>query len=182
MSFLDAIISKLPGIAEPKTHINFKTRLKWTGIILLLFLVLGQITLYGVSSASKQQFQFFEIILGSSIGSLMTLGIGPIVTASIILQLLVGSHIIPWDLKSPEGRKKFQGVQKLLVVFFAVFEAFAYVGFGAIRPASPDAGILVVLCRPVKPLRPGCIGGGQRFFLLNRCAHFCRFRLWIFCV
>ena len=83
MSLLDGIISKLPGVAEPKTHISFKTRLKWTGLILLLFLILGQITLYGVSPTTKQQFQFFEIVLGSSMGSLMTLGIGPIVTASI---------------------------------------------------------------------------------------------------
>jgi preprotein translocase subunit SecY len=145
MSLLDKVISKLPGIEEPKVHINFKTRLKWTGIILLLFLVLGQITLYGVSAASKQQFQFFDIILGSSLGSLMTLGIGPIVTASIILQLLVGSHLIPWNLREPEGRRKFQGTQKLMVIFFAVFEAFAYVAFGAIQPASPGSGLLVVL-------------------------------------
>jgi preprotein translocase subunit SecY len=145
MSLLDRIISKLPGIQEPKVHINFKTRLKWTGVILILFLVLSQITLYGISAATKQQFQFFEIILGSSIGSLMTLGIGPIVTASIILQLLVGSKIIPWNLREPEGRKKFQGVQKLMVIFFAIFEAFAYVSFGAIQPASAGGGLLAIL-------------------------------------
>src|SRR3989338_10866994 len=109
MSVLDAIISKLPGIAEPKGHISFKSRLKWTGAILLLFLILGQISLYGISPVAQQRFQFFDIILGSSIGSLMTLGIGPIVTASIILQLLVGSKIIPWNLRDPDGRKKFQG-------------------------------------------------------------------------
>src|SRR3989338_2488535 len=114
MGIIDAIASKLPGVSEPKSYLSFKTRLKWTAIILLMFLILGQITLYGVSAASRQRFQFFELILGSSIGSLVTLGIGPVVTASIILQLLVGSGFLGWDLKSPEGRKKFQGVQKLL--------------------------------------------------------------------
>ncbi len=145
MSAFDALISKLPGVEEPKGHISFRARLKWTGIILLIFLALSQITLYGVSTESRQQFQFFEIILGSSIGSLMTLGIGPIVTASIILQLLVGSGIIPWNLRTPEGKKKFQGTQKLLVIFFAVFEAFAFVSFGAIRPTSPDVGLFALL-------------------------------------
>ena len=91
MGVLDKITGILPGISEPKTHLSFKSRLKWTGIILLLFLVLGQISLYGIDPVSKERFQFYELILGSSIGSLMTLGIGPIVTASIILQLLVGS-------------------------------------------------------------------------------------------
>ncbi len=145
MSILDAIASKLPGIAEPKTHLSFRTRLKWTGIILLLFLVLSQIVLYGISPVSKERFQFFELILGSSIGSLLTLGIGPIVTASIILQLLVGSKIIPWDLKTQEGKKKFQGTQKLAVIFFCIFEAYAYVSFGAISPSSPDFGLFIFL-------------------------------------
>ena len=145
MSALDMIIAKLPGIAEPKMHVSFKSRLKWTGIILLLFLMLGQISLYGISAVAKQQFQFFDIVLGSSMGSLMTLGIGPIVTASIILQLLVGSKIIPWNLREPEGRKKFQGTQKLLVIFFTIFEAAAYVSFGAIQPAAPDPGLAAII-------------------------------------
>ena len=145
MGLLDSITSRLPGIAEPTTHLSFKTRLKWTGIVLLLFLILSQIVLYGVSPVSKERFQFFELILGSSIGSLLTLGIGPIVTASIILQLLVGSKILPWDLKTTEGKKKFQGVQKLAVIFFCFFEAYAYVSFGAITPASADFGVFVFL-------------------------------------
>jgi preprotein translocase subunit SecY len=145
MSVLDSITSKLPGIAESKSHLNFRARLKWTGLILLLFLFLGQISLFGISPVAQSRFQFFDIILGSSIGSLMTLGIGPIVTASIILQLLVGSKIIPWNLRDPEGRKKFQGTQKLLVIFFTVFEAVAYVSFGAIAPASSNIGIYALL-------------------------------------
>ncbi len=145
MGAIEKLTSMLPGISEPKTHLSFKSRLKWTGIILLLFLVLGQISLYGVSPVSKERFQFFELILGSSIGSLMTLGIGPIVTASIILQLLVGSKIIPWDLKTEEGKRKFQGTQKLAVIFFCVFEGYAYVAFGAISPVSPDPGVFGLL-------------------------------------
>ncbi|MEM7819823.1 MAG: preprotein translocase subunit SecY [Candidatus Aenigmatarchaeota archaeon] len=145
MAFIDNIISKLPSVSEPKMHLSFKSRLKWTGLILLLFLVLGQITLYGIGQVARERFQFFELILGSSMGSLMTLGIGPIVTASIILQLLVGSKIIAWDLRTHEGRKKFQGVQKLLIIFFCIFEAYAYVAFGAIPPENPSFGSIFLL-------------------------------------
>lgn len=138
MSFYDTLISKLPGIAEPKTHLNFKSRLKWTAIILLLFLILGQISLYGVAPTALEKFAVFEMILGSKMGTLMTLGIGPIVTASIILQLLVGSKLIPFDLKTEKGRAKFQGTQKLMVILFCIFEAYAYVAFGAVAPVSAD--------------------------------------------
>lgn len=145
MEFLDNVIARLPGISEPKVHLNFKKRLMWTGIILLLFLILGQITLFGVGPTAKERFQFFELILGSSMGSLMTLGIGPIVTASIILQLLVGSKIIPIDLKTHEGRRKFQGVQKLVTIFFCLFEAYAYVAFGAVGAVDSSAGTFIFL-------------------------------------
>ncbi len=94
MGIVEKIMEKMPSVQESKTHLSFKTRLKWTGIILLAFLFLGQITLFGVSQTEVQRLQFFELILGASMGTLMTLGIGPIVTASIILQLLVGSKII----------------------------------------------------------------------------------------
>lgn len=145
MGFYDTLVSRLPGIAEPKTHLSFKSRLKWTLLVLLLFLFMGQITLYGISPTTAQQFQFFELILGSSLGSLVTLGIGPIVTASIILQLLVGSKIISWDMKTPEGKKRFQGTQKLLTIFFAVFEAVAFVSFGGLQPVNRTASVMGLL-------------------------------------
>lgn len=134
----NTLLSYLPQVEDPKTRLTFKMRLKWTGVVLLLFLVLGQITVYGASEKAYEQFAFFELILGSSLGSIITLGIGPIVTASIILQLLVGSKIINWDLRTKEGKARFQGTQKLMAIFFAIFEAFAYVSFGAIQPVSND--------------------------------------------
>jgi len=145
VSGFNKIVSLIPGISEPRIHLSFKSRLKWTGIILILYLVLGSITIYGVAPQSYERFAFLEMILGANMGSLMTLGIGPIVMASIILQLLVGSGIIPWDLKTPDGRSKFQGTQKLLTIFFCVFEAYAYVSFGAVAPAQPTLFMYLVL-------------------------------------
>ena len=59
MGFIDSINSKLPGITDPKGFISFKSRLKWTALVLLLFLILGQITLYGVEPTEKARLQFF---------------------------------------------------------------------------------------------------------------------------
>jgi len=145
VGFLDRMTKLLPTISEPKIHINFKNRLLWTGIILLIFLALSQITVYGVTPAEIERFGFLEMILGSKLGSLMTLGIGPIVTASIILQLLVGSKILPWDLKTKQGRAKFMGVQKIVTILFAVFEGWAYVNFGVVQAASPSIGMTILL-------------------------------------
>ena len=129
------LLNKLPGVANPKTRLNFKDRLKWTGFSLLLFFLMGYIHVYGAKPDVYGRFDQISVLMGSEFGTLATLGIGPIVTASILLQVLVGSKIINWDLNSKPGRAKFQGTQKLLAIALCFLEGFAYVLFGAV-PAS----------------------------------------------
>jgi preprotein translocase subunit SecY len=139
-----SFLRRLPGIAEPLIRLSFKSKLSWTAVILLMYFLMGQISVWGIIPTSFEQFKILEILLGSSFGSLMTLGIGPIVTASIILQLLVGSKIIPWDLRTENGRIMFHGTQKLLAIIFSFVEAGAFVFMGAI-PAAPGLAIWVLL-------------------------------------
>ena len=68
----------------------------------------------------------------------MTLGIGPIVTAGIVLQLLVGSKIVNWDLQDPDDKKKYEVTQKFSSVLLCFVEAIAFVLGGAVPPKSPD--------------------------------------------
>ncbi len=138
------VLKKLPGVSEPIKRQTFREKLKWTGIVLIVYYVMTQITIYGISKTNYEYFRYLEILLGSTFGSLMTLGIGPIVTASIILQLLVGSKIIPWDLSSDKGRTLFQGTQKLLAILFCLLEGYVYVAFGAVA-AQPGFFPVVVL-------------------------------------
>jgi preprotein translocase subunit SecY len=93
---------------------------------------------YGVQPGAGQQFQSLQILLGSSFGTLMTLGIGPIVTASIILQLLIGSKILDWDMSDPEQKEKFETIQKIASLVLCFIEAIAFVVGGAVPPKSPD--------------------------------------------
>ena len=138
-------LKKLPGVSEPIRRLPFKAKIKWTGITLILYLLMSEIYLYGIQDTSFEQFQVLSMIMGSSFGTLMTLGIGPIVTASIILQLLVGSKLIGWDLQSESGRVMFQGTQKLLAIVFAFVEAVIFVMMGAIPASGPEFFIFVVL-------------------------------------
>ena len=143
---LGYFIRNLPEVAAPtEKKLNFNTKLKWTLIILVAYFVLENIPLFGLAKNSLERFEFLAIIFGTSFGSVISLGIGPIVIASIILQLLVGSKIIPWDLKTEEGKKKFQGVQKLLVIFFCLFEAYTFVAFGAIQPINNEPGLMIAV-------------------------------------
>jgi preprotein translocase subunit SecY len=140
-----AFLKRIPGIAEPVTRLTFKSKLKWTGLILLIYFAMTQIHVFGIPAEFQSRFQLWETLLGSSFGTLMTLGIGPIVTASIILQLLVGSKIIPWDLTTDNGRVLFQGTQKFLAIIFSFLEAGIYVVMGAVPAAAPGLVWIVIL-------------------------------------
>ncbi|MBW3001786.1 preprotein translocase subunit SecY [Candidatus Woesearchaeota archaeon] len=141
MSFFKNLLYNLPEVKGPtQKRLSFKEKLKWTGIILVLFFVLGMVPLFGLGQNALQRFELLSVILGASFGSIISLGIGPIVTASIVLQLLNGSGILKFDLTSHEGRKTFQGVQKISAVFFIIFEACIYVFMSGLAPPAELAG------------------------------------------
>lgn len=139
------LIRNLPEVEGPvEKKVSFNVKLKWTLIILISFFVLANIPLYGMSVNALEKFEIYATILGTKFGSIISLGIGPIVMASIILQLLVGSKILEIDTSTEEGKKYFQGLQKLLVIFFILFESIVYVMMGGIQ-AVPGYTFIVIL-------------------------------------
>lgn len=127
MQFQD-ILHNLPEVKGPtEKKLSFNVKLKWTIIVLSAFFILANITLFGLQKEALQRFEYLSILLGTEFGSIISLGIGPIVMSSIILQLLVGSKILNIDTTSPEGKKFFQGLQKLGIFFFIIFESVIYV-------------------------------------------------------
>ena len=122
------IFALIPEVRKPdEKKLAFNVKLKWTLIILIAFFILANISLFGLSNNALERFEYLAIILGTDFGSIISLGIGPIVMASIILQLLTGAGIININTNTAEGKKFFQGIQKLLVLFFIIFESLVYV-------------------------------------------------------
>ena len=146
MNWLDSIIEKLPEVTPPtEKKRSFTQKLRWTGIILGLYFILALVPLQGLGENALANFQFLSTILGASFGSLVSLGIGPIVTASIVLQLLNGSGIINFDTTTSTGKKRFQGTQKILAVFFTFIEAIIFVILGGFIPAPGIPAWVLVL-------------------------------------
>ncbi|MDD1775024.1 MAG: preprotein translocase subunit SecY [Methanobacterium sp.] len=142
---LEPIFTLLPQVGSPDYRVPFKEKLKWTGVILILYFILGQVALFGLSATAVDQFAQLRAVLAGSFGSIITLGIGPIVSASIILQLLVGGKIIKLDLSQPRDKVLFQGTQKLLAIIFTVFEGSVLVLTGALAPTSPELAWILIL-------------------------------------
>lgn len=132
---LKPITDLIPEVARPSRQNSLKEKLLWTFAALLIFYLLGQIFPIGIDKAGVASFERLEILLGSKTGTLITAGIGPIILASIFLQLAVGSGLLKLDLSTPENKRTFQGVQKLLAIILAIVEGFIYV-FSNFIPAA----------------------------------------------
>jgi preprotein translocase subunit SecY len=133
---LKPITSRMPAVAQPKGHVHFRTKMFWTIAVLLMYFLLTNIFLYGVDQATVVDlFQSYRAILAGQQGTLMHLGIGPIVTGSIIMQLFTGAKIINLDLTDDEDKGMYQGAQKVMVVAMIFVEAIPQV-FGYLFPSA----------------------------------------------
>ena len=93
------ISDRLPSVKRPEGHVHFRTKMMWVVVILVIYFVMTNVYLYGLDRESMlDMFAQYRTIMAGASGSLLQLGIGPIVTASIIMQLFVGAKIIKLDL------------------------------------------------------------------------------------
>ena len=103
-------------------QVQFRDRCIWTAITLFLYLICCQIPLYGVVKTSNADpFYWLRVILASNRGTLMELGITPIVTAGMVMQLLAGAKIIEVNQNVKEDKSLFAGAQKRIITHIKCF-------------------------------------------------------------
>ena len=130
------ISDRLPAVTRPEGHVHFRTKMMWVILILLIYFVMTNVYIYGLDQASTLDlFAQYRTIMAGASGSLLQLGIGPIVTASIIMQLFVGAKIIKLDLTNRDDKACYQSFLKLLVIVMIIVEAVPQV-FGYLVPSA----------------------------------------------
>ncbi|MCX6777440.1 MAG: preprotein translocase subunit SecY [Candidatus Micrarchaeota archaeon] len=133
LDFIRPVIHFLPEVKKPARPPNLNEKLMWVIAGLVIYFVMYHIFPIGVIVPKGGQTEFLQVIMASRIGSLITAGIGPIVLASIFLQLFIGAKIIDIDMSDPNDRKLFQGTQKMLALILCFFEAAIYIVSGSIQ-------------------------------------------------
>ncbi len=135
------IADYIPTVEKPKAKPGLYERLLWTAIALIIYVIMANTPLFGIEYQGQgQQILIVQIIFASNRGTLMELGIGPIVTAGLIMQILVGAKLINLDMSNPEDRRKFTAAQKTFALVLAAFEAAMYVAacrYWTITGANP---------------------------------------------
>lgn len=136
-------IFKIPDLRKKVLAVAF---------LLVVFRVFAAIPIPGIDAArleaffqSNQLFGFLNVFTGGGLSSLsiVMLGVGPYITASIIMQLL--TIIFPnlkkaYHEEGAEGRAKFNRYSRLLTVPLAIVQAYGFLNLltsqGAIPPMS----------------------------------------------
>ncbi|MEM3399685.1 MAG: preprotein translocase subunit SecY [Candidatus Micrarchaeia archaeon] len=132
LEVFEPIINVLPEVKPPLRAPPLREKLFWTATALILFFIMYHVYPIGVIRVSGH-FEFLQMIMASKTGTIITAGIGPIVLASIFLQLFVGSKIIEMDLSDPRQKRIFTGTQKLLAIVLCFIEPAMYVISGYVR-------------------------------------------------
>jgi preprotein translocase subunit SecY len=140
---MEPLLAKMPAVKTPEGHVHFKNKLAWTAGILIVYFILTNIPVFGLDPSSQDMFQYFRALLAGASGSIVHLGIGPIVTASIVLQLLKGADIIHIDTSEIRGQIQYMGLQKLMIFVMIVVEALPMI-FGGFLKADPAVAMALL--------------------------------------
>src|SRR5271157_5978534 len=103
LEFMDSISQYIPSISTPTAPLSLREKMYWTAGIITVYFLLYNTFAVGVNRQAVSQpfLQLISIIFAAKIGSLITVGIGPIVLASMILQLISGSGLLNIDMTDP---------------------------------------------------------------------------------
>lgn len=166
----------MPTITKPEKKRHLTERLIWTAAVLILYLILGYVDLYGIPTQTADPLRQMRVIIGGARGSLAELGIGPIVTGGLILQLLAGTGFISYDQSVPEDRELFAASNKAFELLFTIIMAGLYAFGGSYGTLTTPvegvifgqllfAGILIMMMDELLQKGWG-IGSGISLFIL----------------
>ena len=178
---LSPFVRIMPEVKAPDREVSFREKFVWTALVLIIFLIMSHMPIYGVDKGVGTDYLWaMRVILASTRGTLMELGIGPIVTAGLVMQLLSGSKIINVDFGDPEDRALFTGGQKVIALFMTAFQAIAYIigqAYGELQPIEAVivfaqlfmSGIIVILMDELVQKGWG-LGSGVSLFIMTNVA------------
>ena len=148
IDFIRKLIPVIPEVEKPSTSIPFREKALWTICALLIYMVCSNLPLYGVQRArTSDPFYWMRVILASNRGTLMELGVSPLVTTGMVMQLLAAAKMIDVNLDIREDRVLFMAAQKVvgLLVTFAMAVAYVMSGtYGDLSAIGMGNAILIV--------------------------------------
>lgn len=130
-------IKIFPSVTSPGKNIGIQEKLIWTVLAILVYTVASQVPLYGIiNTQSSHSSGWLKSIMAANRGTIMDLGISPVVTGSMIMNFLTGSRFIVVDHSIAEDKILFDVFQKLVTLVVVVVQGFIQVYSGYYGPVA----------------------------------------------
>lgn len=181
LRFVKPFVPLLPQVKSPARSPSLREKFIWTALAVFIYLASSQIPLYGISNSNaKDDSQWLKILIASSRGTLMDLGITPVVTASYFMQFFTISGIITPDFSIKEDKILYDSLQKLIAIILTVGQSIVQILTGFYGPYETLAkgssllilfqltisGVIVVLLDELLQKGYG-IGNGVNLFIVS---------------
>ena len=70
---LKPIIERWPAVTKPEGHVNFRTKLIWTLLCLILYFIMTNVMIFGMQEQFVDLFENYRFIMAGASGSIMHL-------------------------------------------------------------------------------------------------------------
>jgi len=115
MRLLDVVrpaLNFLPEVESPLKRPEFNDKILWTAWSVFIYLVIANIPLFGIQRVPKSldDNEWIRTIMGANRGTILELGMTPIITAGIILQFMAsqsGDRGVSIEMHCKEDRELF---------------------------------------------------------------------------
>ena len=183
----------LPEVSAPSTTNNMRgeelllRRIVFSFLCLLIYLTLSSIPVYGAFEMYSGHDPLYaqRLILSANRGSLLELGVSPIITAGMFLQVLESAGIVKHGDNSKEYRQKSTRVAALLLSFLQAVLIVSSGVYGSMKVLGYGNAILIVLQLFIASwivllmdeamIKGHGLGSGVTLFM---CAHICTDVIW----
>ncbi|KAH9385270.1 protein transport protein SEC61 subunit alpha [Nematocida major] len=184
LDFVKPLVPFLPEVQSNDRKIMFQEKLLWTLIAILIYFVASQIPLFGIMINDKADpVYWLRAMMAGNRGTLMDLGLGPILMTSSIIQFFNFMDILTIDENIKEDAVLFSAFQKCLALIITFGQALVQVStgfFGA--PANLGlsvcclivfqlmmSGVIIILLDELLQKGYGLGSGVNLFIVANIC-------------
>ena len=113
-------LSVVPSIKPPTQELTTRTRYLWSFGVFIFYSFLLSTPLLGVRIGGADPFAFMRTITASASGSLVQLGVGPLIVAGILLQFLLISNRVDINMDDPNDQSLYNCSLKVIAIVFTI--------------------------------------------------------------
>lgn len=118
----------IPDVTSPSRQVTFQEKFVWTTLAILIYMVASQVPLFGIiNSGTSDPFYWMRMMMASNRGTLMDLGISPVVTSSMIMQFLTMIELVKVDYNVKEDKLLHGAASRLISLIMTVGQAIVQV-------------------------------------------------------